>query len=254
MERVESTPAVVSVDSAYRPYCRPVAVLMKGRQMDTQAMKESGANAEQDGEGITVRVGSEQSIRAFIGIRVPHAGHLMEALLDDRELQNIPVRWSMAENLHITLAFLGEVESEALRHLWPEVCTVVKRMRSFPIGFTTPRLFPSLEHPRIVVLEVGDQRGQLMGLRRALTQMCQQTGIPVDERSFRPHLSLGRIRPPLLRGQIATLALALQRREWPIVEPFLMQYVSLFRSDLFPDGARYVELGFAALAGQASRA
>ncbi|MCL4541936.1 MAG: RNA 2',3'-cyclic phosphodiesterase [Chloroflexi bacterium] len=227
---------------------------MKGRHMDTEATKECGADAEQDDGGVTLHTGSEHSIRAFIGIRVSHAGHLVEALLDDRELQQTPVRWSMTENLHVTLAFLGEVEGEALRRLWPEVCAAVKRLRSFPVGFTTPKLFPSPENPRIVALEVDDQRGQLMGLRRALMQACQQAGMPVDERSFRPHMSLGRIRPPLLRGQVATLALALQERGWPVVEPFLAQHVSLFRSDLFPDGARYVELGRAALAGRAGRA
>lgn len=204
-------------------------------------------------EHLELTVADDAVLRTFVGIQIPHGGELLDALLDDRELQACPVRWSLPDNLHITLAFLGEVPGHMLKEMWPLLAGAVSGLRSFPVAFTGPRPFPGPANPRIVAVEVRDVKGPLTSLQSAVAAACAQAQVPIDERSFRPHVSLGRLRLPLLRGQASALAMALQGREWPVVESFFVQSVSAFRSDLFPDGARYVVVGRASLVGRQSQ-
>ena len=80
--------------------------------------------------------------------------------------------------------------------------------------------------------------------------VLRREGYELDSRPYQPHVSLGRLRLPLLRGQPAALVAALQARTWPGSDAFVARAVYLMRSDLFPDGARYTVLGEATLDGR----
>jgi 2'-5' RNA ligase len=197
--------------------------------------------------------GNNAPIRAFLAIRVPYAAAMLEGLRSDPDLLTLPVRWQMPEGLHITLAFLGEAPSRQLAALWPEVARRAQQHVRLKLGLLQPELFPDARRPSVVAAPVNDGRGLLQAVQAEAVQALRDGGFDLEERTFRPHVSLGRLRPPLLRGQAAAIAAALRQRQWPDAGTFSVESVCLMRSDLFPDGARYSLLAEAPLSESGRR-
>lgn len=187
------------------------------------------------------------AVRAFLAILVPSAAELLETLRTDADLQSLPVRWLLPEGLHVTLAFLGESPSRQLATAWPGIAEAIAGGRPAPLALQRPEPFPDAQRPRLIVAPILDGRGLLQELQAALVDTLADNGYALEDRTFRPHVSLGRLRPPLLRGQPAAIAGALRNVEWPGATSFTAQSVCLMRSDLFPDGARYTVLAEAKL-------
>lgn len=179
------------------------------------------------------------SIRAFLAIRVPNAAGMLDALRSDADLLTLPVRWQMPEGLHLTLAFLGESPSRQLAGLWPGIVRLAQQHRALTLGLLQPELFPDARRPSVVAAAVNDSRGLLQAMQSDAVRALREGGFDLEDRTFRPHVSLGRLRPPLLRGQAAAIGAALREQQWPDAGTFAVQSICLMRSDLFPDGARY---------------
>ncbi len=186
-------------------------------------------------------------VRAFLAVLVPSAVATLEALRSDADLQALPVRWQAPEGLHLTLAFLGETPHRQLAAAWPAVASVAREHRPIPLTLLQPELFPPGRHPIVIAAAVQDARGALQAVHTQVTEALREAGYALDERQYHPHVSLGRLRPPLLRGQAAAIAAALHARQWPGAGGFPAPAICLLRSDLFPDGARYTVLAEAAL-------
>lgn len=186
-------------------------------------------------------------VRAFLAVLVPSAVATLEALRGDADLQALPVRWQAPEGLHLTLAFLGETPHRQLAAAWPAVASVAREHRPIPLTLLQPELFPPGRHPIVIAAAVQDARGALQAVHTQVTEALREAGYALDERQYHPHVSLGRLRPPLLRGQAAAIAAALHARQWPGAGGFPAPAICLLRSDLFPDGARYTVLAEAAL-------
>jgi 2'-5' RNA ligase len=147
------------------------------------------------------------------------------------------VAWTAVDNLHITLKFLGGVEDTRL----PDVTAALAQAVSVP-AFDVPvrglGAFPTPSRPR--VLWAGTAAAPAFGaLAAAVDRALGSVGFPAEDRSFTPHVTLGRVRDgrrdPGLAGALAAAA----------AEPFgvlRVARVSLMRSDLSPRGARYTEL------------
>jgi len=189
-------------------------------------------------------------VRAFLAVLVPSAATLLEALRGDADLQMLPVRWQMTEGLHLTMAFLGESSSRRLAAAWPSIARAMQRHRPAALALLQPELFPNVRLPTVVAAPVQDARGVLQAVQADALRALEDAGYNLDDRAFRPHVSLGRLRPPLLRGQAAAIGSALRVRQWCGTGAFTAQSVCLMRSDLFPDGARYSLIAEATLGEQ----
>jgi 2'-5' RNA ligase len=95
------------------------------------------------------------------------------------------VRRTRPERLHVTLHFLGNVDAgllprmqQALGVPWP----------GCELELDTPRIWPG----GIAVLEAGTVPAELAALHTALGERLQALGIAVEERRYRPHVTLAR--------------------------------------------------------------
>jgi len=138
-------------------------------------------------------------MRLFVAIDIP--AEIKDALrcFVDRLRPTAKIGWSPVENLHITTKFIGE---------WPEtrLDEMKRKLTSVPvtgaIEITVRGLgwFPNARRPR--VFWAGIEGGEpLRVLAHAIEQVAEQLGVPTEERSYSPHLTLARIReaPPLER-------------------------------------------------------
>ncbi|MFO0947800.1 MAG: RNA 2',3'-cyclic phosphodiesterase [Planctomycetota bacterium] len=104
------------------------------------------------------------------------------------------VRWIPSENLHITLAFLGDVVTEDLPSLCNAVKEVCSQQESYELGLRRMGAFPDLRRPR--VLWVGVQRGlqESAELESALSDRIEPLGYRRENRAYVPHLTIGRVK------------------------------------------------------------
>jgi 2'-5' RNA ligase len=143
------------------------------------------------------------------------------------------VRWVRREALHVTLCFLGNIEPAQVAPLAQAVGSELAGQTPFALTLGEARLFPSPRKPRVVALEVGPEV-ELSGLAQAVVRGMETCGFEPEDRRFRAHLTLGRIKQG--RGP-ATAGLRVPEGNTTPVRD-----VVLFRSELERSGAKYTPL------------
>lgn len=106
------------------------------------------------------------------------------------------VRWVRAENLHLTLAFLGEIDADAL-------APIDERLAPLAATFAAERLvlagvggFPA-SRPRVLWLGVEGGRTWFVTVARAVRAALEDDlGIMLDRRDPAAHVTLGRVNRP----------------------------------------------------------
>jgi 2'-5' RNA ligase len=154
------------------------------------------------------------------------------------------VRWTGRENLHVTLKFLGDVEDVGM----PSVCAVAAELADSTeaFEFTLGRIVsvPAVGHMRMVWTEIGDPTGRMTALADRCNDAYAAMGYKNENRGFRPHLTLGRVKGgrnvPALRDAIAQLP------AFDLDDQFADQVV-VYASELGADGPLYTVLSRAPL-------
>jgi len=179
------------------------------------------------------------ALRTFFAIELGRgARHSALAVLE--ALRDRPggdaLRWVRPESLHVTLRFLGATEPSQVPELLDAVGAAVAGQASFELGLGPLSGFPSPRRPRVVALGL-EPEAPVAALAAAVEDGARAAGWPAEERPFRPHLTLGRLR----RGRkpsadLVTASVTPAREAWEVRD------VVLFQSQLSPGGARYAPL------------
>lgn len=171
-------------------------------------------------------------IRAFVALPLPEETRARLAVV--QHLLPLPRRVE-PENLHITLAFLGEHPPAQLEDLHDELSTL--RQPGFGVAFAGLGTFggdaPRLVHAAVAMSE------PLTRLQRKVAQAARAVGITLKARRFMPHVTLARFRPE--EADLARLAPAVAAGVGPL-PGFTASRFALYRSDLTRHGPQYAEL------------
>lgn len=129
-------------------------------------------------------------MRLFIGLPPPPSAAESTAQLADRCAAVIPGRYSLAENYHITLAFLGEVPPEQLEEAKSALSAFAKR---FPAPRLTLEQIAYFRHPSNAVLIRSVQSpDDLPHMHRTLCALLDAHVLPHTDGPFSPHVTLAR--------------------------------------------------------------
>ena len=198
------------------------------------------------------RRSDRDSVRAFFavaldeGVREAVAG--LVAALRAREGGDA-VRWVRPESLHVTLHFLGSIETEQVPTLIERVAAETAVHTPFRLRASEVSVFPSPRRPRAVVLEL-EPEAPLTALAAAVTRGVVAAGFPAEERPYRSHLTLGRIGG---RGKKKSeIRLDVTASVTPVSDAWVVSEAVLYRSDLRRSGAKYTPLGRTPLTGGAT--
>ena len=183
-------------------------------------------------------------MRAFIAVEVSDdvRGRLT-AVIETLRRTGAHVSWVPPANLHVSLAFLGDVDrerigllSDALGETAGQVvpCTVqVRRVGTFG----TPR------SPRVLWAGV-DGDGTLQNIYRRLATHLETLELPVEKRAYLPHVTLGRVRSDRGRGELVAALSEVGETDFGAMD---VGRVVLMQSRLLPQGAQYSVLHAAEL-------
>jgi len=108
--------------------------------------------------------------------------------------------------------------------------------------------FPNTRRPRVIWIGLQAPAG-LNILQNVIGNMVQQTGITVEDRPFSPHLTLGRVKREASPTEVQNLSLVLDELKVGMLGSITVKSVSLFRSDLHPEGPVYTAMAHFPLQG-----
>ena len=106
--------------------------------------------------------------------------------------------------LHFTLAFLGDQDEPALERAGAAAAAVTGE--PFDLHIKGAGAFPSLSRPRVVWLGLQKGGDEMIELARVLREQLARNGVSFDEKPFRPHLTVARLKS---RGRLPDEALSI---------------------------------------------
>jgi RNA 2',3'-cyclic 3'-phosphodiesterase len=147
-------------------------------------------------------------------------------------------RWVDASLLHVTLAFLGEQPAEKLEVLQQVGRAAASASRPARLALGTAGSFGGKRAPRVLWVDLAGDVEALLELQSRLDLALRGAGFALEDRPFRPHITLARRReiakggpppgwPPQLSAAHTT---------------FRMERLTLFQSRLSPRGPTYIPL------------
>jgi RNA 2',3'-cyclic 3'-phosphodiesterase len=183
-------------------------------------------------------------MRCFVGIQLPETVRTAlsracsEVRAADATWQS--EKWVPAENLHMTLAFLGNVSGEQGDALRRALGDRLEGVRGFELPFAHLRPMPSVRKTRMLWAVWGDPERACADLALQVAAAAASCGVEVENRTFKAHATLVRTRRPLAAGEPVVAALdAAESRVPPFVS---VQSATFFSSTLTRTGARYEAL------------
>ena len=174
-------------------------------------------------------------MRVFLAIPLTDdARHAIVHHLKGHLPHPLPGRPVRPELWHVTLRFLGEVDEVACDRVVREVDDA-SRGPAFAVRWGDLGAFPRPKRANVLWLGVEQGEREAERLAAAVEEGVEAAGFPPEDRPFRCHLTLSRLRP----DQDVTAVLEAVP---PVGLAMPVDRVVLYRSHLGPGGPRYEEV------------
>ncbi len=170
-----------------------------------------------------------RSARLFVAVPLPQELYFLAVMAQEALCREDGIRVVDGSRLHCTLVFIGEVQQ-------CEIPAAARAVAGIPVGLGGDvyvgrfMFLPSERRARVLVLGLDDRHGVLSGLRAAVSGRLEEMGVGRrDERPFRAHATVARIKKPRSMQPMADC------------EPFLfgVESVCLYQSELRREGPVY---------------
>ena len=183
-------------------------------------------------------------MRCFIAIDIDDKirkalGELQLQLQNKAAVKKGDVKWTRPEAIHLTLKFLGEIESEKAAG----ICDIVKKAanenKSFELAIETVGYFGG-KSARVLWVGTGKGSDNLRRLQEELEQQLALVGWPEEEREFAGHLTLCRVRDSKAGIKLAQISENYKEYKLGTISA---DSISVYQSELKPAGPVYTLLG-----------
>lgn len=144
------------------------------------------------------------------------------------------IKWVKSDNIHITLAFLGEISLNNINQISEVMKLASNKLDPFVVNLKGTGFFPNMREPKVFWIGV-EKTPSLYRLKEEIDVGLEKSGIKFDRKPFAPHLTLGRFKTGLnLKRHINFL---------PDFEAsFLVEKISLVKSELLKEGPLYSDI------------
>src|SRR3989344_6016975 len=171
----------------------------------------------------------DKTIRAFIALELPvKIIDGLKKIQDELKDGTNKVAWAKPENIHLTLKFLGDIEAYKI----DSIARLLEGVGTFPAAGNPRVIWVGIEQSGVGGSELGE-------LYDNLEHKFAAIGFPKEERTFKPHLTLGRIK--LLKDK-KVFKERLEEFKDREVGQFTVHSLCFFKSRLTPEGAIHTRL------------
>ena len=185
--------------------------------------------------------------RLFVAVELSDAVRsALAAVQAEWRRTHADVGWVQAQNMHLSLQFLGDVASDKVGELSAALDLAADAVAPFSFDVRGAGTFGSPRAPRVVWIGVPDCP-PLLELQRRVTASLDAAGCPADRREYHPHLTLGRVRSRRGGDALCEAVKHAADRHFGTVD---VRQIALFRSRLLPQGAEHTALHVAPLGGR----
>ena len=180
-----------------------------------------------------------ETVRAFIAVDL---GDEIREKLDglQRKLKKVHAhaRWVKPRDMHLTLAFLGDLPVEKISPLKTALDEAFKGQKPFDLKAAGTGFFGRPNRPRVIWAGIAECP-PLMELQRRAVEALHAAEVEFDNKPFSPHLTLARIKTP---NHTESLLGKLEKAKTADLGRTCIDAAELIQSDLRPGGAEYTVL------------
>lgn len=188
-------------------------------------------------------------MRLFVAIQIPeNIQAALASLLQEFRAIAPHLKWVRAENLHLTLKFLGETDP-AKRAAIEQSLATIHSPATVTLNFTGLGFFPSAKRPRVLWAGI-NASPNLQPLASEIDRSSLQLGFPAEDRPFTPHLTLARVSEPRFPPQLTDAIAANASRQFG---SFTAHQFHLIESNLKSAGTEYTTLQSFSFVSEAPR-
>lgn len=149
--------------------------------------------------------------RLFLALPIPTPIRItLSHIQNPLQTIDLPVKWQPGKLMHLTLAFLGEMDETHVEPLTAILHQIGQATPRFHLELEALGAFPSYGHPRILWMGVQPSR-ELVRVQKALTAALATAGYVSEPQDYYPHITLGRCAHDLTRESKQRLQAALSK-------------------------------------------
>lgn len=178
--------------------------------------------------------------RLFIAAEPPH--HIIEGcrdLIEGLKTAGDGIRWVKSHGIHLTMKFFGDVDESRIPQI-NDAAEIITGIGSIDLSVEGLGTFPGGQRPRVIWVGISGDLDRIVTARDTLDGALSGIGFPREDRPFRGHLTLGRV-----KGRVpVALAARLEESRNVSLGEMRVEGFSLIQSDLKPSGAVYTTLAF----------
>ncbi len=193
-------------------------------------------------------MGEEKSIRAFLAVDPPREILDEISRIQDRLRKAIQgdIRWVKPSGMHLTLKFFGNISESDIISISQVVKNNSVNIGPFTLNVRRLGAFPDVKRPRVLWLGMDGDVDMLIRLQKEMDSGLQDCGFKKEDRPFKAHLTLARIKEP---KELIGLAKIIEKSEDYGAGSFTVGGLNLFKSELTPKGAIYTKLAYFPFSG-----
>jgi 2'-5' RNA ligase len=177
--------------------------------------------------------------RIFIALKVETGETLLTMIYSLKSgLSKDIIKWVNPDNIHITLSFLGDTEERKIKSISSMLNEKCKGSGKFELIIKGSGVFRNLSDPRIIWTGI-EPSEKLMNLYEIIMNGLEGLDIKLEDRPFKPHLTIGRIKH--LNDKEALKAL-IEQFQYSEIQIIPVNEVILYESILLQSGPVYKPL------------
>lgn len=191
----------------------------------------------------------KHNIRTFIAFRLPDQIKNSLAEAQENLLESgIRAKYIPTQNMHLTLKFIGDMDQRQIPEIGEIMAACTRDVPPTKLSCRGIGAFPNIKLPRVVWAGLGGDTEILESLHNNLDRMLADLGLPRENRKFQGHLTLARLKGG--KGDAKKLEHAMAGLTGFETEPFTVDRLVLFQSELLPEGPIYTEIFSAPMIGK----
>ncbi|HZL12002.1 MAG TPA: RNA 2',3'-cyclic phosphodiesterase [Prolixibacteraceae bacterium] len=186
--------------------------------------------------------------RLFIGvpIRSEKVFQTTETWRNNEFLNRNVLKWAKPENWHITLIFLGNTSESEIALIQQLIVESFSRVQAFSTELIGVGVFPNTHKPKVLWLGL-ESLQFLMPAYTRLGELLQQNGFSLENKPFKPHLTLAMVKNS---AHLLSINLIIDEYQNFKFDSVLINRVVLYESISMPDGPVYKPLFVKELEGK----